>query len=74
MLKHLVIFMVAVLHWLIPDVPDEIKSQIERENFIKQRLVWEADDSVTKNLLDVNKSEEPKCDYNTDDEIHQCRR
>jgi hypothetical protein len=65
--------MVAVLHWLIPDIPDEIKNQVEKENFIKQRLIWEADNSVAKAILDYpNDDEDAKCDYNTDDENKHC--
>jgi hypothetical protein len=40
-MKHLVIFVVGALHWLIPDMPREVKDQIERENLIKQRAMWQ---------------------------------
>jgi hypothetical protein len=75
-----VIFLVAVLHWLIPDVPDEIKFQIERQNFIKQRLVWEANEPLNiASTLNVGEDDDGCGDdelddirngfYNLDDEV-----
>jgi len=37
----LVFFIVTIMHW-IPDVPKIIEDQIERENLITQRALWEA--------------------------------
>jgi hypothetical protein len=36
-----VFFIVTFLHWLIPDTPKVIRDQIERENYITQRALWE---------------------------------
>lgn len=38
--KHVVFMIVTVMHW-IPDVPKIIQDQIERENLITQRALWE---------------------------------
>lgn len=38
--EHLVFFIVSIMH-MIPDVPNHIKSQIEREKFIAQKALWQ---------------------------------
>ncbi|CAF0848775.1 unnamed protein product [Brachionus calyciflorus] len=38
--EHIVFLIVTVMHW-IPDVPKIIQDQIERENLITQRALWE---------------------------------
>jgi hypothetical protein len=48
----LVIFLVGTLHWIIPNTPKEVKDQVERENLLKQRAMWQinTNSSFTRNI------------------------
>ncbi len=39
--QHVVFVLVEIINWLIPDIPKEVQDQIERENIITQRCLWE---------------------------------
>ena len=43
-------FIVSVLHLVIPDVPKKIQEQIDRENLLTQRALWEVKPEVLNNL------------------------
>jgi len=38
--KHFVFLIVAILHW-IPDCPKFIDDQIERNNLVVQKVLWQ---------------------------------
>ena len=40
MFKHVVFFILTLMH-CIPDIPQNIQDQIERENFITQKAIWQ---------------------------------
>ena len=42
--------MVEALHWLIPNTPQIVKDQIERESLLKQDALWQIDSSLLKSL------------------------
>lgn len=54
-MKHLVFFLVAVMHTCINNVPRHIQNQIDREEIITQKAIWH---SKPVNLTKVEKCKE----------------
>ena len=50
-------FIVSVLHLVIPDVPKNIQEQIDRENLLTQRALWEVKPEVLNNLRTQSSSD-----------------
>ena len=40
------------MHW-IPDVPQNVKTQIERENFITQKAIWKTKQLLPTELIKI---------------------
>lgn len=52
--EHVVFLIVTLMHLMIPNVPKDVKSQIEREKFIAQKALWQVKpNKENSNVLDI---------------------
>jgi len=46
--QHIVFLILTILHTFIPSVPNDVNSQIKREQFIVQKALWQARSHVPR--------------------------